>query len=256
MTPEEVIVSIKRHTPISLYAMHYEHVTDSCREERLHRILTKYLPAVGPSPSRVLDMGCGIGQITNWLFRAGYDVSGIDSSEEMQIEAQRRFPKVEFVNGDLKDYAEADVHNIICFGETLNYLGSYAELCIALRRIASNLCSGGRLIAEMLDPQDLEHGWSDSTRLFKMEDGWVAIFDYATLGGNCGQWSTRWLRRESDSPEAESHSFTTILNTWTHTEIFVATTACGFKRARVLDLIRGGPAREGTMSQLLIAEKV
>lgn len=238
-----------------LYAAHYEHVTDPTRNEILRRVLTGHLTNICTSTRRVLDMGCGIGQITDLLHSAGYDVIGIDNSLEMQAEAKRRFPNARFLMGDIKDYSDENVDCILCFGETMNYLGSTDDLYIALRRFADNLRVGGSLIAELLDPQDLYVGWADTTYFYHMEDGWFAIFDYSNLGEGRGEWKTRWLRRLSSSALAESHSSTIVLKTWRPAELVEAARACGFSDAEVFDLARGGPVREETISQLLVAKK-
>ena len=116
--------------------------------------------------------------------------------------------------------------------ETLNYLESSSELYIALSRFAGNLCDGGRLVAELLDPQDLSVGWANSTRLYTLDGGWLAIFDYANLGGNRGRWTTRWLRRQPPSPVAESFINIIDIKTWYPSEMVEAARDCGFCRAR------------------------
>jgi SAM-dependent methyltransferase len=218
-------------------------------------VLAEYLPTIGKSAPRVLDMGCGVGQFTHWLQAAGYEVLGIDRSAEMLAEAKRRFPEVRYVNSNIKYYEDHDINLITCLGETLNYLESSSELYIALSRFACNLCDGGRLVAELLDPQDLSVGWANSTRLYTLDGGWLAIFDHANLGENRGRWTTRWLRRQPPSPVVESFINIIDIKTWYPSEIVEAARDCGFCRAEVIDLARGGPAREGTISQLLIATK-
>jgi SAM-dependent methyltransferase len=50
-----------------------------------------------PSHCSALEIGCGIGQGTNWLARQGFDVVGIDFSREAILRARESFPHVPFV---------------------------------------------------------------------------------------------------------------------------------------------------------------
>jgi ubiquinone/menaquinone biosynthesis C-methylase UbiE len=59
------------------------------------------------SASRVLDFGCGSGDITLALRRAGFNVSGFDISRAMLAAARQRCEgeQIEFVHGDSGDYS-------------------------------------------------------------------------------------------------------------------------------------------------------
>ena len=52
-------------------------------------LLKKYLPSSADRPM-VLDLGCGTGQITRRLRDLGYDMTGVDSSDEMLEIARAR----------------------------------------------------------------------------------------------------------------------------------------------------------------------
>jgi 2-polyprenyl-3-methyl-5-hydroxy-6-metoxy-1,4-benzoquinol methylase len=45
--------------------------------------------------SKILDVGCGTGHLTNWLKEKGYDVFGLEPSEEMYKYAINNFPGIE-----------------------------------------------------------------------------------------------------------------------------------------------------------------
>ena len=53
---------------------------------------------------RVLDLGCGTGQLTDQLAQSGANVIGLDNSPAMIEEARRLFPKLTFQLGDAHDF--------------------------------------------------------------------------------------------------------------------------------------------------------
>lgn len=62
------------------------------------------LDAVGVGPGmRVLDVACGPGYLTQAAIERGARALGLDFSDNMVREARRRFPEVEFRQGDAED---------------------------------------------------------------------------------------------------------------------------------------------------------
>ena len=74
-----------------------------------HRIeaITQALRERLSTGSRVLDFGCGSGDVTLALKRAGFNVSGFDTSRAMLAEARQRCEgeQIEFVHGEPGEYS-------------------------------------------------------------------------------------------------------------------------------------------------------
>ena len=60
-------------------------------EPRIRRFLTAVQPLV-PSGGRILDFGCGTGNLTQALHKAGFNASGADLSAGMIASAQTNYP--------------------------------------------------------------------------------------------------------------------------------------------------------------------
>jgi ubiquinone/menaquinone biosynthesis C-methylase UbiE len=52
--------------------------------------------------SKILDIGSGPGQLALYLSRQGFEVEGIDSSDEMLVIARKRVPNVTFTKMDMR----------------------------------------------------------------------------------------------------------------------------------------------------------
>ena len=67
----------------------FEYLNSDCDYEKWSQYLIKTLEGLGAGP-RGIDIGCGNGYFTRALYRAGYDVVGIDISHAMLNVAARK----------------------------------------------------------------------------------------------------------------------------------------------------------------------
>ncbi len=73
---------------------------------------------------RVLDLGCGTGELAAWMKRTSRDAEyiGVDRRDDAIDEARRRHPQMRFLNGDLYEVcrAEADVDLTVAIGTLID----------------------------------------------------------------------------------------------------------------------------------------
>ncbi len=94
---------------------------------------------------RILDLGCGSGQLTNAIQNLCEYVVGIDSSFEMIQTAKSNFPFVNFQLGDATDFHFEQKFNAIFSNAALHWVTNYQE---AIERMYENLSYGGRIVLE------------------------------------------------------------------------------------------------------------
>ena len=94
---------------------------------------------------RILDLGCGTGQLTSQIAAAGSTVIGLDNSQAMIAEARRQHPQLQFDLGDAHDFDYADAFDAVFSNATLHWI---REPDRAVGCIARALKPGGRLVAE------------------------------------------------------------------------------------------------------------
>jgi SAM-dependent methyltransferase len=105
---------------------------------------------IGPPPARLLDVPCGSGRHALALAARGYDVTGVDLSDDAiarATEAAGALP-ARFVRADMRDFpVEAPFDAAICMGNSIGYFG--AEGMAALfDRLAAALRPGGKLVID------------------------------------------------------------------------------------------------------------
>jgi trans-aconitate methyltransferase len=94
---------------------------------------------------RILDVGCGAGQLTAQIAAAGAEVTGLDSSPEMIATARRAYPEITFVIGDASDFSFGEPFDAIFSNAALHWVERAEDAVVCMSRA---LKPGGRLVVE------------------------------------------------------------------------------------------------------------
>ena len=101
---------------------------------------------------RVLDLGCGTGQLSAQIAAAGAEVVGIDLSAEMIEAAHEQFLGLSFAVGDARNFSFAEPFDAVFSNATLHWVKPPEE---ALASIVACLGQGGRFVAELGGAQNV-----------------------------------------------------------------------------------------------------
>ena len=120
----------------------------------LYRDGFRYVPELGialvdilapRSGQRILDLGCGTGELTKLIADRGAEVVGIDSSTSMITAARKRFPSVEFRVARAEQYHHEVKLDAVFSNIAMHWVRTPLTL---LERIFASLLPGGRLVAQ------------------------------------------------------------------------------------------------------------
>ncbi len=111
----------------------------------IHGLIQKYKPGA----ATILDLGCGTGKHDACLMDMGYQITGVDLSETMLIEARKRAVpgRMEFVQGDVRSVdlgKRFDV--IVLLFHVMSYQTTDEDVAAALRTAGRHLKEGGILV--------------------------------------------------------------------------------------------------------------
>lgn len=105
------------------------------------------LDLLAPQPGeRILDLGCGPGQLTEKIAASGATVVGLDSSPDMIAQARQNYPKLRFVLQDAGAMTFSDEFDAVFSNAALHWMLDARGVA---EKIAQALRKGGRLIAEL-----------------------------------------------------------------------------------------------------------
>ena len=120
----------------------------------IHGLLLEWFKSKNRDQVLVLDMACGTGSITLLLAEKGYDLIGVDYSEDMLAEANRKAfeagRRVLFLKQDMRNldlYGTVDAAVCVCDG--MNYILEEEELKKIFARVRLFLNPGGVFIFDM-----------------------------------------------------------------------------------------------------------
>lgn len=101
---------------------------------------------LAPQPGeRILDVGCGTGQLTARIAESGADVVGLDNSPGMIDEARRLFPQLEFQLADAHDFEVLQPFDAVFSNAALHWISEPDKV---VQCIANALKDDGRLAVE------------------------------------------------------------------------------------------------------------
>ena len=99
-----------------------------------------------PAGSTVLDLGCGNGNLTSKLKERGYQVIGMDDSEDMLRIARANYPEIDFRKGNALSFQTEPVDAV--FSNAVLHWIDREKQGDLLKNIAANIRNGGELVCE------------------------------------------------------------------------------------------------------------
>ena len=106
----------------------------------------------GITDGLVLDLGCGTGTFTRMLAEAGYDMIGVDGSQEMLMEAREKTADsgILYLCQDMREFElYGTVRAIVSTCDTMNYLLTSEDFIQTLRLANNYLDPGGVFIFDL-----------------------------------------------------------------------------------------------------------
>ncbi len=103
----------------------------------------RLIELLAPKPGeRVLDAGCGIGDLTAQLAASGAQVTGLDHSAVLLEQARHRYPQIAWFQADFLETAPSPAYDAVFSHAALHWIGDYPETA---RRLYAWLRPGGRI---------------------------------------------------------------------------------------------------------------
>ncbi|QOS90182.1 class I SAM-dependent DNA methyltransferase [Peribacillus sp. JNUCC41] len=150
------------------FAYVYDELMKDAPYEKWLMILTAKLEQYGIGGRKVLDLACGTGEMTVELAQHGFDVTGVDLSDEMLLVANEKAVKLRLSiplfqqnMAELEGLGQFDCVTIFC--DSLNYLRNEGDIVKTFSRVHEHLKDGGLFLFDVHSIYKMEEIFHDNT---------------------------------------------------------------------------------------------
>ena len=142
----------------------------------LEQLLLQYLP----QGAYILDLCCGTGQLAQKLLRKGYQVTGLDGSEEMLRYARENAPSSEFILDDARFFKlPPTFHGVVSTSYCLNHVTSIEELARVFHNVYEAMLANSLFMFDLNLDERYRGGWNNSMEGdIKQEYAWALRRNY------------------------------------------------------------------------------
>lgn len=176
---------MERMDAYTSFARVYDLFMDNVPYEEWCDYITGLLNEYGISDGLVLDLGCGTGSMTELLAARGYDMIGVDVSEDMlEIAAEKRAASgrdILYLQQDMRSFELfGTVRAVVCLCDSINYLLDPEDLVTVFRLVNNYLDPGGIFIFDLSSEYKYRELLADRTIAENRDEGsfiWDNYYD-------------------------------------------------------------------------------
>lgn len=235
----------------------YDRFMEDVPYEQWRDIIVKELKNALIQDGLLLDLGCGTGTLTRMLADEGYDMIGVDGSEEMLMEAREKTDGTDilYLCQDMRAFElYGTVRAVVSTCDTMNYLLTRSDFIQTVRLVNNYLDPGGLFIFDLNTLYKFREVMGNTTIAESGEDAsfiWDNFFDEET---GCNEYDlTLFIRREDGLFERqievhEEQGYTTE-------EVMGFLAAGGMEFVRVFDADTGGEPTDTSEKIFFVARE-
>ncbi len=255
------------------FARAYDLFMDNVPYGEWSRYLLSLLKEYGAKDGIVLELGCGTGKMTRLLSRAGYDMIGIDNSEEMLQMAReaeyeaKEYPAVQAESESREDilYLLQDMREFELYGtvkavvsicDCVNYILEEEELLQVFRLVNNYLDPGGVFIFDLNTLYKYREVLGENVICENREEGsfiWENFYDEKE---KLNQYDlTLFLREEESSPLYRKYEETHFQRGYELKQVKMLLEQAGMEVLAVYDGYTREPVRDDSQRVTVIARE-
>lgn len=244
------------------FAPVYEMFMDNIPYAEWCEYVMTLLQEYGVSDGLVMDLGCGTGTMTRLLAAGGYDMIGVDISEEMlEIAIQRSGEADEAATGilyllqDMRAFElYGTVRAVVSVCDSMNYLMEYDDLVQVLSLINNYLDPGGVFIFDLNTIYKYQQEMGDQTIAENREEGSFIWENYYDEEEQINEYNLTLFIREADG-RYQKYEETHYQRAYSLESIKQAIAAAGMEFVAAYDALGKNAPREDSERIYIVARE-
>jgi len=188
-----------------------------------------------PKNTRILDICCGTGQLASELAKRGYEVTGIDSSEQMLKYARQNAPTTPFIPSDVRSFMLMARFNIaFSTFDSLNHLMTLDDLEQVFANVFRQLETNGVFVFDMNLESGFLNRWTTPFHIVE-EDATVIVDSSYDTAEKIATANIKIFTQQGDETRWRRSDVTLTQRAYTIQEIFERLANVGFIGLEVFD---------------------
>jgi cyclopropane fatty-acyl-phospholipid synthase-like methyltransferase len=182
----------------SVFAKFYDSAMKdrTAEAENVEKLIKKF----NPGTKKILELGCGTGFFLKFFLDRGYDVAGIDLSEEMLVIAQQKLPDISLSQQDMATFASPTKYDtILCLFDSINHLLDYESWEKVFFNTHNNLNKKGVFIFDINTKKKLDDLVASSGVVSEFDRKIMSI--KVTLNRDVYNWSVKTIEKGPNNKE-------------------------------------------------------
>lgn len=154
------------------FAQFYDSLTENVDYKNRTDYIVSLFDKVNGSRGKALDLACGTGSVALHLKEKGFDVIGVDSSQEMLAQADNKASGIiEFICSDMTSFQlNEKVDLCVCSLDSINHLLTLEDVKRCFDCVYNSLTENGVFIFDVNTPFKHNCILADNTFVFDEED--------------------------------------------------------------------------------------
>lgn len=182
-------------TPYETFASVYDAVMDDTLYDKWTDFSLRHLPKT-KTKKQLLELACGTGIQSVRFAQAGFDVTGLDLSQDMLDIAKKRAEsakkKIDFYQGNMLDLSQVGKYDFVtCYSDSICYMQDEVEVGDVFKEVYSVLNDGGVFIFDVHSTYQTDH-----------------IFPGFSYHENADDFAMVWDTFEDEAPHSVVHELT------------------------------------------------
>lgn len=140
----------------------------------IEKFIRQHLPEGVPENPKILDLCCGTGELAQNLQHTGYQVTGLDGSEEMLRYARKNAPDSDFILDDARFFKlPSTFHGVVSTNFGLNHIMNLEDLTCVFRNVYAALLTNGVFMFDFRLDEYYRSTWLDYSVHGDIKDDYV-----------------------------------------------------------------------------------
>lgn len=244
-----------------IFSSVYDILTENVEYEKIANRICSLLSQNGIDGGLLLDLGCGTGTLSFLLEDNGFDVIGVDASEDMLMVAnEKKYEENSNIMFLCQKAEELDLFGTVDCAvsvlDTINHIDTIEKVKTAIEKVSLFMNMGGVFIFDMNTPYKHEKILSNNTFIYDMDEVYCAWQNSYNKDKATTTIDLDFFIKNEDDECYERYSESFCEYAYEPQEIFKILEICGFEILNTYDDYSDNPVNAETQRITVVAKKI